>query len=103
MAELPNDWDGLHLGGYSPVGMLEHYSPLLWKCIQSWGGYGYIVRGKVIPYLLELISQEKTQVDTYYAKSMYQLKWFKTKEMLVKHLPDYSDIMKRHVDYKQLY
>lgn len=103
MKELPDDWDGLHLGGYSPSEGLKHYSPLLHKCYQSWGGYGYMVRLKAIPRLIELISPEKTQVDTYYTKIMPELQWFKTKEMLVMHLPGYSDIMQREVDYKILY
>lgn len=103
MKELPEDWDCLHLGGYSPEFGLKNYSPLLYRCLQSWGGYGYIVRLKAIPKLLQTIEPEKTQVDTYYTKIMPELQWFKTKEMLVKHLPGYSDIMQREVDYKILY
>ena len=103
MAELPSDWDGLHLGGESPSGSLIHYSPNLYKCLASWGGYGYIVNKRVIPKLIELISQEKMPVDTYYARFMSQLKWYKSKEMLVKHLAGYSTIQQKHVDYKHLY
>jgi GR25 family glycosyltransferase involved in LPS biosynthesis len=101
--DLPEDWEGLHLGGYSPQGSLLPYSSNLFKCNASWGGYGYIVSKKIIPFLLELISQEKTQVDTYYARAMPQLKWFKSRKMLVKHLPGFSTIQKKNVDYKDLY
>lgn len=103
MKELPDNWDGLHLGGYSPNGSLNNYSPMLNKSLATWGGYGYIVSKRVIPLLIETISQEKTQVDTYYARLMPQLNWFKSKIMLVKHLPGHSTIQNKHVDYKDLY
>jgi GR25 family glycosyltransferase involved in LPS biosynthesis len=103
LAELPYDWDGIHLGGESPNGSLLHYSPNLFKCLASWGGYGYIVNKRIIPKLIEAISQEKMPVDTYYARMMPDMKWYKSKEMLVKHLAGYSTIQKKHVDYKHLY
>lgn len=103
MLELPEDWDGLHLAGDSPSGCLEHYSGRLQKCIKSWGGYAYILNCKVIPKLIELLSGEQTQVDTYYTWIMKDLNWFKTREMLVYHLPGYSDINEEHRDLKKLY
>lgn len=103
MSELPEDWDCLHLGGYSPDGCLPHYSPLLSRSLKTWGGYAYIVNLKAIPKLLEEISQEQLQVDTHYTRIMPQMKWFKTKEMLVYHLPGYSDIEQKHRDIKELY
>lgn len=103
MAELPEDWDGLHLAGTSPVGCLNHYSNSLNKCIKSWGGYAYIVNRKALHILIDLISGELTQVDTYYTWIMKDLNWFKTKEMLVYHLPGHSDIEEKHRDIKSLY
>lgn len=73
------------------------------RCLKSWGGYGYIVNKKAIPLLIETISQEKTQVDTYYTELMPQLKWFKSSKMLVKHLAGYSIIENKHRDIKELY
>lgn len=103
MLELPEDWDGLHLGGYSPNGSLTNYSPMLHKSLATWGGYGYIVSKRVIPFLIETISDEKMPVDTYYARLMPKLNWFKTKEMMIKHLPGFSTIQNKVVDYKELY
>lgn len=103
MLELPEDWDALHLGGYSPIGSLKYYSPKLNRCLKSWGGYGYILNKKVIPKLIELIKGEATQIDTYYTLIMHELKWFKTKEMLVYHLPGYSDINQEYRDLQDLY
>lgn len=34
---------------------------------------------------------------------MKDMQWFKTKEMLVYHLPGYSDINETHRDIKELY
>lgn len=76
---------------------------MLNSCISSWGGYGYIVSKKAIPLLIETISQEKKQVDTYYTTLMPRLKWFKTKQFLVKHLAGYSTIEEKHRDIKELY
>ena len=103
MAELPSDWDGLHLAGYSPHGSLQDYSQKLNRCFLSWGGYAYLVRGKAIPKLLEVLDREIWQVDTSYCQVMNDLKWFKTKEMLVEHLAGYSYIQEQEVDYKKLY
>lgn len=103
MSQLPENWDGLHLAGDSPSGSLINYSPALYKCLKSWGGYAYIVSRRVIPKLIELISGEQTQVDTYYTWIMKDLNWFKSKEMLVYHLPGYSDIEETHRDLKSLY
>lgn len=103
LSELPEDWDGIHLGGYSPHGSNKHYSIHLNRCFASWGGYGYIVNKRIIPTLIELISQEKMPVDTYYARFMPQMNWYKTKEMLVKHLAGHSTIQNKFVDYKDLY
>lgn len=103
MLELPEDWDCLHLGGYSPDNCLINYSGLLNRSIKTWGGYSYIVNRKAIPKLIEAISQEQTQVDTHYTWIMKDMNWFKTKEMLVYHLPGYSDINENHRDIKELY
>jgi len=103
MSELPDDWDGLHLGGDGSNGNLKPLSPNLNRCFASWGGYGYIVNKKVIPLLIETISQEKMPVDTYYARLMPNLNWYKSKEMLIKHLAGYSTIQNKFVDYKHLY
>ena len=103
MAELPSDWDGLHLAGYSPHESLKDYSKRLNKCFLSWGGYAYLVRGKAIPILLEVLDREMWQVDSSYCQIMSHLNWFKTKEMLVEHLPGYSFIQEKEVDYKKLY
>lgn len=103
MNQLPNDWDCLHLGGYSTPDGLMPYSSLLDKSIKTWGGYAYIVNRKAIPFLLAEISQELTQVDTHYTRIMSQMNWYKTKEMLVYHLPGFSDIMGFHRDIKELY
>lgn len=103
MLELPENWDCLHLGGYSAPNGLIPYSPLLDKSLRTWGGYAYIVNHKAIPKLLEEISKEQTQVDTHYTRIMDKMNWFKTKEMLVYHLAGYSDINQEHRDIKELY
>jgi hypothetical protein len=53
--ELPENWDGIHLGGSSPLGSTVNYSLFLNKCFASWGGYGYIVNKKAIPIILDKI------------------------------------------------
>ena len=103
MAELPNNWDCLHLGGYSPPDGLVHYSDRLKRSIKTWGGYGYIVNRHAIPKLLEEINKEETQVDTHYTWIMSNMNWFKTNEMLVYHLAGYSDINQEFRDIKELY
>lgn len=101
--ELPDNWDALHLGGYSPSGCVVNYSPMLNRSIKTWGGYGYIVNRKAIPTLIEEISKELTQVDTHYTWIMHKMNWFKTKEMLVYHLPGFSEINQANRDIKELY
>lgn len=103
MLDLPEDWDCLHLAGYSPQNCLINYSGLLYRSIKTWGGYAYIVNCKAIPKLLEEINKELTQVDTHYTWIMKDMNWFKTKEMLVYHLPGYSDINQEFRDIKELY
>jgi GR25 family glycosyltransferase involved in LPS biosynthesis len=103
LKELPEDWDGIHLGGYSPNGSTVNYSIMLNKCFASWGGYGYIVNKSAIPIILQEIENEEKQIDTYIAGLMPQLKWFKTKEKLVLHPPNQSTILNKWVDYKDLY
>lgn len=101
--ELPEDWHGLHLAGYTKDSrMLQRYSPNLSRCYQSWGGYGYVVNKSAFQRLIDAIGEERFPVDTYYIKLMPELNWFKANEMLVYHLPGYSDIQKREVDYKFL-
>jgi len=80
-----------------------NYSGLLSRSIKTWGGYAYIVNRKAIPKLIAEISKELTQVDTHYTWIMKDMNWFKTKEMLVYHLPGYSDINEAHRDIKELY
>lgn len=101
--QLPEDWDGIHLGGYSHTNHLDYYSGMLYRCYRSCGGYGYIVRSKAIPKILEKTNNSNKQFDINLADLMPELKWFKSKIMLVKHLPGFSDIQGRHVDYKELY
>lgn len=103
MKELPEDWDGIHLGGYSHTNHLHSYSAMLNRCYRSCGGYGYIVRAKAIPKILERTSNLNKQFDINLADLMPELNWFKSKIMLVKHLPGFSDIQGRNVDYKELY
>lgn len=103
LAELPENWDGLHLGGYSPNGNCKNFSLMLNRCFASWGGYGYVLNCKIIPRLLEEVKEEKKQIDTYIAHLMPQLNWFKTKEKLVLHPPNQSTILNKWVDYKELY
>jgi GR25 family glycosyltransferase involved in LPS biosynthesis len=103
MLELPYDWECLHLAGSSPIDCLIQYSPLLDRCLKSWGGYAYIVRHSAIPKLLSELEKEQTQLDTHYTWIMKDMKWYKTKEMLVYHLPGYSEIMKQNRDIKELY
>jgi hypothetical protein len=93
----------LHLGGYSPPNELSYYTNLLYRSKKTWGGYAYIVNRKAIPYLINEIEKEQTQVDTHYTRIMSDLKWFKTVEMLVYHLPGYSTILKTNRDIKELY
>lgn len=103
MSQLPSDWDCLHLAGSSPSDCLIPYSFNLDRCIKSWGGYAYIVRNKAIPKLIEELNKEQTQVDTHYTWIMKDMNWFKCKEMLVYHLPGYSDINENFRDIKELY
>lgn len=103
MHDLPNDWDGMHLGGYSRLNNLKSYSNNLWRCYSSCGGYGYIVRSKAIPKILERTESKRHQFDIHLSVLMHELNWFKSKEMLIKHLPGFSDIQGKFVDYKQLY
>lgn len=103
MLELPENWDCLHLGGYSPIGCLDNFSPSLYKSIRTSGGYGYIVNKTAIPKLLAEISKEDLQVDIHYSMLMREMNWFKTKEMLIYHLPGMSDIEGTYRDIKQLY
>lgn len=102
MAELPSNWDCLHLGGYSPPDGLKPYSFRLNRSIKTWGGYAYIVNRQAIPKLLEEINKELTQVDTHYTWIMKDMNWFKTTEMLVYHLAGYSDINQEYRDIKEL-
>jgi GR25 family glycosyltransferase involved in LPS biosynthesis len=103
LSELPENWDGIHLGGYSPLGSTVNYSIFLNKCFASWGGYGYIVNKKAIPIILDKIKEEEMQIDTYIASLMPNLNWFKSKEKLVLHPPNQSTILNKWVDYKELY
>lgn len=81
----------MHLAGFSPDGTY-HYSNSLNKCITSWGGYAYLVNKKAYKKLIDTISEERLQVDTYYTKIQKDMKWFKAKEMLVYHLAGISDV-----------
>lgn len=76
---------------------------MLNRSLKTWGGYAYLVNRKAIPKLIDEISKELTQVDTHYTWIMYQMNWFKSKEMLVYHLPGYSEINKEYRDIKELY
>ena len=103
LLQLPENWDALHLGGYSPHGELINYSSLLVKCNKSWGGYGYIVNKRAYQKLINLLDGAQTQVDTYYTWVMSEMNWYKTREMLVYHLAGYSDINQEYRDIKDLY
>jgi hypothetical protein len=102
ISQLPEDWAGLHLAGQDFAGGTEHYSSSLNRLYKGLGAYAYVVNSKWIPFILERIQKEETQIDWYYARMMPELKWFKTKRCLVHHLAGYSDIMERYVDYSFL-
>ncbi len=58
---------------------------------------------KPVPKLIEELNKEQTQVDTHYTWIMKDMNWFKCKEMLVYHLPGYSEINENFRDIKELY
>lgn len=103
LKELPENWDGLHLGGESPNNCLVNYSPLLNRSIKTWGGYGYMVNRRAFQRLIDELNKEQTQVDTHYTWIMHKMNWFKTKEMLIYHLPGFSIINNEYRDIKNLY
>ena len=103
ISELPDNWDGLHLGGYSPDGVNRDFSKSLFRTLKCYGGYGYAVRGKAIPKIISELNKENLQVDTCIAHMMHDLNWYKTKEMLVEHPEGYSFIQDKFVNYRQLY
>lgn len=101
--DLPDDWSALMLGGTDhPNLKSKHYSTYLNKCFHTTGAFAILFNRSVIPVLIKKLDQEEKLVDIYYAESMKELQWFRSKEKLVIHPQGFSEIKGKFVDYKHL-
>lgn len=103
MQDLPDNWDALHLGGTDhPTRRAKFFTMHLNKCDYTTGAFGIVINETIFDFLIEKISEEKKQVDIYYAELQNKLNWFRTKENLVKHRNGWSTIKEKEVEYKNL-
>lgn len=86
MAELPDGWDMLWLGGSdNRKTPSEPYSKHLKRLKGSWGTYGYIIREWCYDYFINLFSEKKRSSDDYFRVNHARFRSFRTVENLVRH------------------
>lgn len=99
LAELPDDWQGLWLGGRT-VKPRENYSEHLQKIQATTGAFGYIVRKSFVPDLVAEL--EKFTLLADWAMSKVFKRVYRSKRNLVKHKNGYSYIQNKDVRYADL-
>ena len=94
LAELPEGWEALWLGGKA-LGKVEKHSEHLNRISRTTGTYGYIVHHSFIPALLSELNKEMELAD--YAMSRVFKNVFRSKIDLVKHKAGFSIIRNKVV------
>lgn len=103
LKELPDNWDALTLAGTDhPQGKPKPFSLNLSRCVHTTGAYAYLVRESIYDVLIDKLSEEKKEVDIYYAELMPKLNWFRCRENIVGHHIGYSEIKQKEVNYEHL-
>lgn len=98
--ELPNDWQGLWLGGYERKNS-EPYKDGINKIVSQFGAFGYIVKKDFANILIgQIIRNENLSVDGVYSVLHHRYNCYRS--VLVGHLPGVSTILNKYVDYKPL-
>lgn len=98
-AELPEDFEGLWLGGRL-IGRGSEYSENLLKIKSTTGAYGYLVHRRFIEKALAALEKGNKLAD--YALSSVFENVYRSKKNLVKHRDGYSILQKKNVSYKDL-
>lgn len=98
--ELPNDWQGLWLGGYERKNS-EPYKDGINKIVSQFGAFGYIVKKDFADILIGQIKRnENLSVDGVYSILHHRYNCYRS--VLIGHLPGVSTILNKYVDYKPL-
>lgn len=98
--ELPDDWQGLWLGGYERK-KGEPYKDGITKIVSQFGAFGYIVKKDFANILIgQIIRNENLSVDGVYSVLHHRHRCYRS--VLVGHLPGVSTILNKYVDYKPL-
>lgn len=99
--QVPNDWSFLYLGG-NHVGGYQHVTENVAKIRHSFAIHAFVVNENVYDHILELLPQEKEQVDVTYAKLQNIFPSYVFRPHLAWQRKDFSDIQGGVVDYEFL-
>lgn len=91
MAELPNDWDLLYLGGLNK-GEIKSYSEHLNIAEYIWQTHSYIIRNKFLDILIDTLEKRAFKVDIVFSNALPKGKCFILKEPITKQRQGFSDI-----------
>jgi GR25 family glycosyltransferase involved in LPS biosynthesis len=103
MSQLPKNWDMLWLGS-TLTQDLDRYSENLYRLKKGWTTHAYLVNNQngVVDYILNN-SGDAFKIDVFYADVIQeQYNCFVTYPMVASQRPGYSDIVKKHTEYKQI-
>lgn len=99
LGELPDNWQGLWLGG-RVLKRKEPYSENLYSISGTTGTFGYIVRREFVLALVEQLRRFDKVADHSMSRAFKNV--FRSKRNLVLHRNGYSYIKNREVNYYDL-
>lgn len=90
MLELPQNWDGLWLGGKDRYPSYP-YSSLLKINTGMWGAYGFIIKHTLYDFFISKFAEDVHSTDDYYSEYHSAFNCFKTAQDLIIHVGNVSD------------
>lgn len=96
--QVPNDWSFIYLGG-NHVGSYSHITNNVAKINYSFAIHAIIINENVYDHILQILPEEKEQVDVTYAKLQRIFPSYVFRPHLAWQRKDFSDIQGGIVDY----
>jgi hypothetical protein len=98
IGQIPNDWSFIYLGG-NHVGGYNHVTDNVAKTNYSFAIHAIIINQNVYDQILQILPEEKEQVDVTYAKLQKIFPSYVFRPHLAWQRKDFSDIQGGVVDY----
>lgn len=102
IADVPDDWDLLYLGGNHLSGQLQHIKNDVYRVGRTLAAHALAFRNSVYDLMLSKVIQIAKPCDVHYAESQPQLKAYALIPCLAWQKEGFSNIENMHVNYGYL-